>query len=391
MKIYPLIKWGLLAVGLFCVLVAAAFVALLVYVLHAQRAYAAMPDTHDLAKQVSDMGADYIADHTNAALVIAVYQRGKESFRGFGAVSAANSNLPDKSTIFEVGSVTKTFTATLLAEMVDDGTVKLDDPISLYLPPGVTSPKKNGHEITLGNLATHTSGLPRLPANLLPNAKDLQNPYANFTTQDLWDSLATVKLASEPGKRSVYSNYGFGLLGKILELKAGKPYEDLVQENICTPLGLQSTTTHLSAEQKSRLAPGHNPDGDVVPNWDMDALAGCGAIKSDAADLIQFVQANLGESDSRVSRALDETHENHFQTIAGGIGLGWQIDRTVEGQTVFWHNGGTGGYVSFVGFDKESQIGVVILSSYGDAFANDHSVDTMGMKILRIGSKVSLE
>jgi D-alanyl-D-alanine-carboxypeptidase/D-alanyl-D-alanine-endopeptidase len=391
MKIYPLIKWGLLAVGLFSAFLAAAFIALLVYVLHAQRAYAAMPDTHDLTKQVSDMGADYMVDHTNAELVIAVYQHGKVSFQGFGKVSDANQNTPDENTIFEIGSVTKIFTATLLAEMVDDGTVKLDDPISLYLPAGVTSPKKNGHEITLENLATHTSGLPRLPDNLLPNAKDPQNPYADYTTQKLYDSLATVRLASEPGSKSVYSNYGFGLLGKILALKVGKPYEELIEENICAPLELKDTTISLSAEQKARLAPGHSPDGSVVPNWDFDALAGCGAMRSDAADLIKLVRANLSESDSRVSRALNETHENHFQTMSGGIGLGWQISRTVEGQSLLWHNGGTGGYVSFVGFDKENEIGVVILSSYGDAFVGDTSVDKMGMKILRTGSKASLE
>lgn len=391
MKIHPLFKWGLLGVGLVASVLGAAFVALLIYVLHKQHAYAAMPDTHDLAKQISTMGAIYVASRPNGALVIAVYQRGKESFEGFGKVSAENPNLPDTNTIFEIGSVTKIFTATLLAEMVNDGSVKLDDPISRFLPPGVTSPTKNGHEITLEDLATHTSGLPRLPANLLRKAKDPQNPYADYTAQDLYDSLGKVTLASEPGQTSVYSNYGYGLLGKILELKAGKPYNDLVQENICAPLGLMNTTTHLSIEQAKRLAPGHNPDGKVVPNWDFDALAGCGAMRSDAADLMKLVQANLGDGDSRVSRALTATQETHFQSLSGGIGLGWQINRTIEGPLIFWHNGGTGGYVSFVGFDKDNQVGVVILSSYGDAWAGDSSVDAMGMKILRIGSKVSLE
>ncbi len=200
-----------------------------------------------------------------------------------------------------------------------------------------------------------------------------------------------VKLKSVPGAKSEYSNYGFGLLGKILELKAGKSYEELIQEKVCAPLGLQSTTTRLSAEQKQGLTPGHSPDGDVVSNWDFDSLAGCGAIRSDAADLLKFIEASLGAGNSKISTSLNNMQKCYFRQLSGGVGLGWQISETVEELTLYWHNGGTGGYVSFVGFDKEHQVGVVILSNYGDAFAGDNSVDKMGMKLLTIGSKVSLK
>ncbi len=391
MRIHPLIKWGLLGGGLVFALLVVSFVVLLVYVVHTQHAYAAMPDTGDLKERINKMGEGYVASHKNAALVIAVYRQGKEYVQGFGAISEANTNRPDARTIFEIGSVTKVFTATVLSEMVDNGEVKLDDPISLYLPKGVTSPAFNGHEITLENLATHTSGLPRLPDNLLANAKDQNNPYADYTTKDLYDNLATVKLKSVPGAKSEYSNYGFGLLGKILELKTGKSYEELIQEKVCTPLGMQSTTTRLSAEQKERLAPGHSPDGGVVPNWDFNSLTGCGAVRSDAADLLKLIEASLGQTNSEISTALNHMQEYHFREFSGGIGLGWQIAETVEQLTLYWHNGGTGGYVSFVGFDKKHQVGVVILSNYGDAFAGDNSVDKMGMNLLTVGSKVSLE
>ena len=203
--------------------------------------------------------------------------------------------------------------------------------------------------------------------------------------------MATVQLNSEPGKESVYSNYGYGLLGKILELKAGKPYKTLIQEMICSPLGLKNTTTKLSAEQKEQLTPGHSPQGEIVSNWDFDALAGCGAIRSDADDLLKFVEANLNKTNAEIYKVLNETQKNHFKTFTGGIGLGWQIENEIEEITLNWHNGGTGGYVSFVGFDKQNQVGVVILSNYGDAWARDSSVDQMGMKLLKIGSKVSLE
>ncbi len=352
-----------------------------------------MPDTHDLKKQIGQMASDYLANRPNGALVIAFYQRGNQSVQGFGKISDSNTNPPDAHTIFEIGSVTKIFTATLLEKMADDGVVKLDEPISLYLPKDVVSPKKNGREITLESLATHTSGLPRLPENLLATAKDQQNPYADYTTEDLYKSLATVQLASEPGKKSVYSNYGYGLLGKILELKAGKPYETLIQEMICSPLGLKNTTTKLSVEQKERLTPGHNSKGDVVPNWDFDALAGCGAICSDAEDLLKFIAANLGEINSGISKALNETEKVHFKesSFSDGIGLGWQIKDEAAGLTFYWHNGATYGHKSFVGFDKQNQIGVVILSNYGDPITEDASVEQIGQKLLRIGSIVSLE
>jgi serine-type D-Ala-D-Ala carboxypeptidase/endopeptidase len=347
-----------------------------------------MPDA--LKEQIDKGGSDYLAGHTNAALVIAFYQHGSESVQGFGEIDSSNQMLPNARTIFEIGSVTKIFTATLLSEMCDDGAVKLDDPISLFLPDGVASPRFNGHEITLLELATHTSGLPRLPGNLLDTAKDASDPYANYTTQDLYESLATVKLRSEPGATSVYSNYGYGLLGKILELKAGQSYEALIQKGICAPFGMDSTTTELSEEQAKRLTPGHDSEGKVVSNWHFDALAGCGAIRSDAADLMKFLVACLVPSGSKISTALNNTQKCYFKTFSGGIGLGWQISKANAPLTLYWHNGGTGGYRSFVGFDKQNQTAVVVLSNYGGALAGDTSVDKIGMALLKTGSKVSL-
>jgi D-alanyl-D-alanine-carboxypeptidase/D-alanyl-D-alanine-endopeptidase len=390
MKIHPVLKWGLVAVALFFSILGGVFVWALTYVLHKQHAYAAISDTNDLKAQIQKMGEDYLAGHKNAALVIAFYQRGQESVQGFGKISDSNQSAPDARTIFEIGSVTKIFTATLLAGMVNAGVAGLNDPISLYLPKDVKSPALNGREITLVDLATHTSGLPRLPGNLLATAKDQSDPYANYTTSDLYDSLRTVKLKSEPGKKSDYSNYGYGLLGKLLEVKSGKSYEALIQEKICAPLNLDSTTTQLSQEQSTRLTPGHSSDDKVTSNWHFDSLAGCGAIRSDAADLLKFIQAELTPGDSEISKALKTTQKTYYEGFTGNIGLGWQITETFENLTVLWHNGGTGGYRSFVGFDKNNQTGVVILSNYGDAMAGDSSVDTMGMQLLKIGSKVSL-
>ncbi len=171
MKIHLLLKWSLLAGSGLFLFILAAFIALVIYDLRAQRVYAAMPDTHDLKAQINKMGAGYLAGRPDGGLVINFYQRGKESFQGFGKISVSNTNPPDAETIFEIGSVTKIFTATVLAKLAEDGTVKLDDPIGLYLPKDVVSPKKNGREITLENLATHTQDCRACPKIFLPRLK----------------------------------------------------------------------------------------------------------------------------------------------------------------------------------------------------------------------------
>jgi CubicO group peptidase (beta-lactamase class C family) len=365
------------------------FVALVCYTIHRRHAYEEMIDTHDLQAQVNRLASAYVMPRPQVALVVAVTQQGKRYVVGLGNVSAQNSAPPDGHTLFEIGSITKLFTAATLAALVERGEVKLDDPVSRYLPATVASPRKNNREITLVDLATQTSGLPRLPDNLLANADPL-NPYANYRVADLYRALGTTKLQSEPGTTYLYSNFGFGLLGHLLALKTGKPYESLVEETICAPLGMASTSCALSPTQRSWLATGHDRKGNGVPNWDQDVMAPAGALKSDADDLLNFIEANLQESDSGLARALALARQTHFQRSGGDVGLGWQIHRSVERQTVLWHNGGTGGYVSFLGLDPESKIGVVLLSSYGDAMAGDNSVDKIGLEILRVGSKVSL-
>jgi serine-type D-Ala-D-Ala carboxypeptidase/endopeptidase len=383
------IKIVLLCAGLVLLFLVVSFGALLAYVLHEQHQYKNLADTHDLAQQTARFGVDYVTRRPEAGLVIGVYQGDHANISGFGRTSPARSDPPDGRTLFEIGSITKIFTSITLAKLVQDGVVKLSDPISLYLPPGVVSPKKNGREITLEQLATHTSGLPRLPPNWDATVTNQLNPYLSYTAADLYQSLAQVQLSADPGKASDYSNYGFGLLGQLLALKTGLPYETLVRQTVCEPLGLTNTVIHLNAEQRDHLAPGHNPQGQIVPNWDMDALAGCGALRSDAHDLLTFLSANLQTNSTPISQALAEARKYHFKKFSGGIGLGWQIAEPVDGRVVWWHNGGTGGYYSFIAFDPKHRVGVVILSNYGDAFAGDTTVDQMGMELLKMAGKVS--
>src|SRR6185369_1631387 len=177
-------------------------------------------------------------------------------------------------TMFEIGSITKTFTASILADMVARGEVKLDDPVSKFLPGTVKVPARGGKQITLLDLATQSSGLPRMPTNFQP--KDGANPYADYTVQQMYDFISGYQLPRDIGAQYEYSNLGFGLLGQALALRAGKSYGELVRERILQPLGMNSTTIELSADQKARLAPGHGPNGSVVSNWDIPGLAGAG-------------------------------------------------------------------------------------------------------------------
>ncbi len=194
---------------------------------------------------------------------------------GYGRTSEQDPSPPAADTEFEIGSITKVFTGLLLAEMVERKQVELDEPVARLLGDSFTIPKRDEHEITLVQLATHTSGLPRMPNNFKP--KDPLNPYADYTVEQLAEFLAKHKLGREPGKRSSYSNLGMGLLGHALAVKSGKSYEALVRETICQPLGMNDTMITLDAGARKRLAQGHDADGRPAANWDIPALAGAGA------------------------------------------------------------------------------------------------------------------
>lgn len=280
-------------------------------------------------------------------------------------------------TIFEIGSATKVFTSLLLADAVARGEVKLDDPVAKYLPSTVKVPEHGGKKITLIDLATHTSGLPRLPSNLKP--KDPTNPYADYTVAQLYDFLSSYELPRDPGSKYEYSNLGAGLLGHVLALRAGTDYATLLRTRITAPLSMKNTVIALTDAQKAKLTPGHNAQLQRVPNWDLTTLAGAGAIRSTADDLLTFISANLGITKSPLSAAMASMLNTRRPTGSTGleIALGWHI-RTKGDSQIVWHNGGTGGYRSFIGFDPKRGAGVVVLSNT----STEAGVDDIGMHIL---------
>jgi D-alanyl-D-alanine-carboxypeptidase/D-alanyl-D-alanine-endopeptidase len=283
----------------------------------------------------------------------------------------------DGTSVFEIGSITKVFTATVLADMVLRRQVSLDDPVQKYLPADrVTMPTRGGKQITLGMLSEQNSGLPRMPSNFQP--ADPANPYADYTVDQLYAFLSGYELPRDPGASFEYSNLGVGLLGHVLALRAGMPYEDLVRTRVLEPLGMTHTAITLTPWMKDHLALGHDEQGNVVPNWDIAALAGAGAIRSTAMDMLKFLSANLHPERGPLEKAMAFAHEERAPAGAPtvAIGLNW-ISLHAGSDTIVWHNGGTGGYRTYAGIVPSRNVGVVVLTNSGGAGADD-----IGMHLL---------
>ena len=282
----------------------------------------------------------------------------------------------DGNSVFEIGSITKVFTATVLAELVNEGRVKLDDPVQMYLPSSVHVPSRSGKAITLGTLSSQNSGLPRMPGNFHP--ADASNPFADYSVQLLYDFLSGYELTRDPGEKFEYSNLGVGLLGHALSLRVGKPYEAMERERVWNPLGMTHTAITMTPYMKLHLALGHDDAGKVVPNWDLTSLAGAGAIRSTTLDMLKFLAANLHPERGALEQAMDLAHQSRAPVAPPNmtIGLNWLIQRT-PGGTVIWHNGGTGGYRTFAGIDPSRKIGVVIMTNSSGAGSDD-----IGMHLL---------
>ena len=256
--------------------------------------------------------------------------------------------------------MTKTFTALLLAEAVERGEVTLEQPVQSLLP-DYTIPRFGERTITLLDLATQSSGLPRLPENLLP--KDATNPYADYTVERLKQFLAGYRLPRAPGASYEYSNLGFGLLGQALAQRADTSYQDLLRDRVTGPLSLRSTAIALTPGMKSHFVRGHDANGKPAPAWDLGALEGAGAVRSTASDLLTWVERHM-HPEGPLSKALSAVVQRRRPTADGdvGIGLAWQV-ATWQGRPFLWHDGATGGYAAWVGFTAAGDRGVVVLTN----------------------------
>ena len=297
---------------------------------------------------------------TAAGLTIGIVQHGERRVLVFGTAK------PDS--IYEIGSLTKTFTGLILAQLVEQGRVKLDEPVRQLLPAGTVA-KPTGTEISLLDLTTQHSGLPRMPGNFKP--ADPDNPFADYRAVNLYQYISEHGLEKVGSPKFLYSNLGVGLLGQALADRAGMSYPALLAQQVTGPLEMPDTIVTLSAAQQSRFIEGHAADHHVVHPWDLDALAGAGAIRSTAKDMLTYLAAQLhpekigsGRSSKvrTLAAALKLSQEPQSEVAPGvQIAFGW-LYITAEG--TYWHNGGTGGFSSFAFFNpKGDYAGVVLLNT----------------------------
>ena len=299
-------------------------------------------------------------------IVVGVIEPNGRRVVAYGKLANGDPRTLDGDTIFEIGSISKVFTSLLLADMVNRKEVTLDDPAAKYLPENVRMPERNGKSITLLDLSTHSSGLPPLPGNL--------KPEADYSMDDLYQFLSGYTLPRDPGSEFEYSNLGGGLLGHLLAYRAGTDYESSIATRITQPLSMPDTGITVSSSMKRRMATGHNAILAPAANWDLPTLAGAGALRSSANDMLTFLEAFLGYKESPLAPAMKAMLEVRRPLGQATIGLGLIIV-SPDGREIAWHNGGTGGFRSWVGYDPKERLGVVVLSNAG-------GVDDIGFHLL---------
>ncbi len=338
----------------------------------------------DLEAQINDAVKPLLDGNKNLGIAVGVFDINAEYPRMFfyGKTNKEENIKPNENTIFEIGSITKTFTTTMLVMLERDGKMKINDLVQVYLPDSVTIHNFTSIEhIKVLHLATHTSGLPRLPNNLMNNPKtDLRDPYKNYSVNDLYFFINNYILEREPGTRYEYSNLGMGLLGHLMTRASGMTYENLLHKYILDSLGMTQTGITLSPEMTKNLAKGYTEKGEPSGLWNMNVLEGAGAIRSNLKDMMTYLAFHMGKTDKLDFKdGLTLMQKRRFETGMDNIyiGMGWHISETGGGKQVIWHDGGTGGYRSFIAFLPELQSGVVVLTNQ----AND--VAGVGMEILK--------
>ena len=294
-----------------------------------------------------------------SGLVVGLYDGGRTEVYGFG--KGPGQGPPDAATVFELGPISNVYTALLFADAVQRREVDLDTPLAELLPPGVTAPIRDKVAITLRHLALHSSGLPRQPPSVAARGA-APDPYAGYGESALYNDLIHTDLEATPGTQISYSPFGSGLLGFVLARKLGGGYPQVLGDRVLRPLALRDTAVGTPVALAARRATGTTDDLARAPAWTYDAMAGAGGVVSTAHDQLQLIDAELDAAaggSSALRRAMKLTQEPALDRTGANEGLGWLIDAAGR----YWHNGGTGGFHAFVGFDPKTHHGIVLLAS----------------------------
>jgi D-alanyl-D-alanine-carboxypeptidase/D-alanyl-D-alanine-endopeptidase len=312
------------------------------------------------AQNLDELCKQRVDAEETPGIAVTIFEDGKSQFFSFGVANVATQEPVTSKTLFEIGSITKTFTCSVLSYLVQKKELALNDHAQKYLPSSIHLPEKNGKPITLLHLATAHSGLPRMPGNFSP--ADQANPYLDYTEKELSAYLNNCELWSEPGTKYEYSNLGMGLLGYILTQEQNKPYSELIKGVILSPLGMNQT--FVSGEVKNKfLATGYREMNPVKAwTWNSQSvLTGAGGIVSNSEDMLKFIIAQINSENPILKTTFQEAHKERSDAGSASmqIGLGWHI----RDHKYIWHNGGTGGFRSFIGFDPAKKRGIVILTN----------------------------
>ena len=318
-----------------------------------------------LDKTVDSVARTFIEKSSTAGLSIGVVQNGQFFTYHYGEMDKKTAKLPDNNTFYEIGSITKTFTGTLLAQAILDKKVQLDDDIRTYLPEKYPNLEYKGQPILIKHLANHTSGLQSFPAEDISKQAgyDPKNPYKHYTSDKVLAYLHQIKLDTFAGLKSAYSNFATGLLGIILEKTYQMSYEDLVKKYVAKPLSMKDTKIKIGEKDSIRFAKPYDETGNPSSYWDITGLGAAGAIRSTVSDMLKYAKANMEASNPAFALAQKPTFKDRPDNE---IGLFWQLSTTKKGQLLTWHNGGTGGFMTFCGFIKAQNIAVVMLNNSGN-------------------------
>ena len=335
----------------------------------------AQGDDFQLSDKIKNTIQKNVDNGLHPALFVGIIDENKTEYYYYGHTTYGEDAI-DENTIFEIGSISKVFTSLLLADMVERGEVNLDDPVDKFLPENVTVPSKNDVKITLYDLATHTSGLPREADN---NSIIDVAEYVKYDKEKLYDYLSYHQLSRDVGSQYEYSNTGGVLLGHVLSLHASKSYEDLLKERIFDKLEMTNSCIQQCDDLREKFAIPHALENQVIEFNPPVDLAGAGGVRSSGKDMLSFLSyaMNLKDSDLKSSFALTQK-VNHKINEQLSVGLGWHM-LYLDEHMIIWHNGRTLGFSSFVGFDPELNQGVVVLSN------SNTIVDDIGIWLLEHG------
>ncbi len=339
----------------------------------------------NIQEEIDNIIMPYIISGNRVGVAVGVYDNGETNFFSYGTKNLEDGGEIDENTMFEIGSITKTFTTIMLAKLSLEGVVSMDDAIQQFFPSNVSIPSYGEEQIRLINLANHSSSLPRMPDNIDDNAGN-EISYT-YLENDLFDFLNNYSLTTPIGGKGEYSNIGMGILGYILKNENNTTYNELLRDGIFVPLNMNSTVLDYENISTDNIAQGYDGNTEQEESLFSEVFEGAGAIKSNIPDMLKYLEATLSEDSDSLFLAMQQAHIKTIETEGNDseIGLGWFIETIDDGQEIVFHDGGTAGFNSFIAFNKDTKKGVIILLNTNVGFAGGQ-ID-IGKEIMGILNK----